>query len=222
MLLIIIATFCGLPTSAWHVEVAQHGWLAWIREHLLTFEGLDDLLHADTMLFILGLTYFVAVVAQSRLLEGITSFLLQRYRGAILPTIISVTAVVAVVSGLLGGVSMIGLTIRTLVIILLLAAAPRPPPSGSPSLSVRRSRLGGISRAYGEPPNLIMKANLAPNLSNAFFLIYCGPIRRSPPIWWSPIISVGGYAVEAYQRGNHGRRRHKYRGRAIPSGDAAR
>ena len=37
----------------------------------------------------------------------------------------SVTAVVAFASGILDGVSMIGLTIRTLVIILMLAAAPR-------------------------------------------------------------------------------------------------
>ena len=128
------------------------------------------------MLFILGLTYLVAVVAQSRLLEGITSFLLQRYRGAILPTIISVTAVVAVVSGLLGGVSMIGLTIRTLVIILLLAAAPTAAIRFAVIVCTTVTTVCGIFSAYGEPPNLIMKANLAPNLSNAFFLIYCGPM----------------------------------------------
>jgi hypothetical protein len=29
--------------------------------------------------------------------------------------------------------------------------------------------------AYGEPPNLIMKANLEPFLDNAFFLLYCAP-----------------------------------------------
>ena len=40
--------------------------------HLLSFHGLDDLIHADTMLFILGLTFFVSVIAQTRLLEGIT------------------------------------------------------------------------------------------------------------------------------------------------------
>ena len=34
------------------------------------------------MLFILGLTYFVSVIAQTRLLEGITFFLLRRNRGA--------------------------------------------------------------------------------------------------------------------------------------------
>ena len=70
MLLVIVATFCRLPTSTWHVEVAQQGWGFWIGQHLLTFHGLDDLIHADTMLFILGLTLFVSVIAQTRVLEG--------------------------------------------------------------------------------------------------------------------------------------------------------
>ena len=30
MLLVIVATFCGLPTSAWHTEVATHGWRSWL------------------------------------------------------------------------------------------------------------------------------------------------------------------------------------------------
>jgi hypothetical protein len=34
----------------------------------------------------------------------------------------------------------------------------------------------GIWLAYGEPPNLIMKANLDPFLGGTFFLRYCGPI----------------------------------------------
>ena len=38
--------------------------------------GLDELIHADTMLFILGLTFFVSVIAQTRMLEGVTFFLL--------------------------------------------------------------------------------------------------------------------------------------------------
>src|SRR5262245_65395429 len=54
MLLVIMATFTGLSTSAWHAEVAQHGWSGWAQLHLLTFKGLDELVHADTMLFILG------------------------------------------------------------------------------------------------------------------------------------------------------------------------
>src|SRR5213075_2744970 len=101
MLLVIIATFVVLPWSTWHLEMAQSGAAEWVRHHLLTFAGLDDLIHADTMLFILGLTLFVSVIAQTRILEGITFFLLRRNGGRILPTVIAVTAVVAISSGLL-------------------------------------------------------------------------------------------------------------------------
>ena len=123
MLLIIVATFCGLSSSVWHIDISSNGWWAWIAQNLLSFHGLDGLIHADTMLFILGLTFFVSVIAQTRLLEGLTFYLLRKFRGAVLPTVIAVTAVVAFASGILDGVSMIGLTIRTLVIIMLLAAA---------------------------------------------------------------------------------------------------
>src|SRR5687768_4424765 len=84
MLLVIGATFCGLASSEWHVEIPQRGWENWAREHLLTFDGLNDLVHADTMLFILGLTFFASVIAKTRLLEGITFQLLKRNKGAIL------------------------------------------------------------------------------------------------------------------------------------------
>src|SRR6059058_2894560 len=93
MLLVIVATFYALPTSGWHLEVAERGWTSWARGHVLSFRGLDELIHADTMLFILGLTFFVSVVAQSRMLEGMTLALLRRNGGAILPTVIAVTAV---------------------------------------------------------------------------------------------------------------------------------
>ena len=73
MLLVIVATFVGLPASTWHSEVAAHGLGAWFSEHLLSFHGLNDMVHADTMLFLLGLTLFVSVIAQTRLLEGIDS-----------------------------------------------------------------------------------------------------------------------------------------------------
>src|ERR1051326_7494611 len=63
MLLVIVASFTQLETSTWHVEIARQGWSAWIGRHLLTFAGLDDLIHADTMLFILGLTLMVSVIA---------------------------------------------------------------------------------------------------------------------------------------------------------------
>lgn len=175
MALIIVATFCGLDTSAWHREIAAQGWWVWARQHLLSFHGLDDLIHADTMLFILGLTFFVAVIAQTRLLEGLTFSLLRRFHGAVLPTVVSVTAVVAFSSGILDGVSMIGLTIRTLVIIMLLAAAPTAAIRYSVMVCTTVTTICGIWLAYGEPPNLIMKANLHPYLDNAFFIRYCAP-----------------------------------------------
>jgi len=175
MLLIIIATFIGLPTSSWHLEVEAHGWWSWASTHLLTFRGLDELIHADTMLFILGLTFFVSVIAQTRLLEGITFVLLRRNGGLILPTVISVTLVVAFASGILDGVSMIGLTIRTLVIIMTLAAAPAEAVRYAVMVCTAVTTICGIWLAYGEPPNLIMKANLAPHLDNVFFLVYCAP-----------------------------------------------
>jgi Na+/H+ antiporter NhaD/arsenite permease-like protein len=175
-LLIVAATFSGLRTSQWHVEIAQKGWLHWAQENFLSLRGLDALIHADTMLFILGLTFFVSVIAQTRLLEDATFFLLRRSHGAILPTIVSVTAVVAVVSGILDGVSMIGLTIRTLVIILMLAALPKSAVRYAVIVCTAVTTICGVWLAYGEPPNLIMKANLHPHLGNAFFLMYCAPV----------------------------------------------
>jgi hypothetical protein len=187
MMLVVVATFSGLATSQWHVEIAERGWWQFARAHLLSFHGLDDLIHADTMLFILGLTFFVSVIAQTRLLEGITFFLLEHFRGAILPTVISVTAVVAFASGILDGVSMIGLTIRTLVIILLLAAAPTVAIRRAVMVCTAVTTICGIWLAYGEPPNLIMKANLHPYLTDAFFLRYCAPA------------AVASYLVIAWQ-----------------------
>ncbi len=198
MLLVIVATFCGLATSPWHVEIAQRGWWRWAQDYLLSFHGLDDLIHADTMLFILGLTFFVSVIAQTRLLEGITFFLLRRYQGAILPTVIAVTAVVAFASGILDGVSMIGLTIRTLVIILMLAAAPTAAIRYAVMVCTAVTTICGIWLAYGEPPNLIMKANLHPYLDNAFFLRYCAPaaVASYLVIAWQLRKKLGGQRVK--------------------------
>jgi len=187
MLLLIVATFCGLATSSWHTQIAQDGWSAWIGQHLLSFQGLDDLIHADTMLFILGLTLMVSAIAQTRLLEGITFLLLRRYDGRILPTVIAVTAVVAFASGVLDGVSMIGLTIRTLVIIMMLAAAPQEAVRYAVMVCTMVTTICGIWLAYGEPPNLIMKANLYPYLGNTFFLLYCAPA------------AIGSYLIVAWQ-----------------------
>src|SRR4029077_3778490 len=110
--------------------------------------------------------FFVSVIAQTRLLEGITFLLLRRNRGAILPTVISVTAVVAFASGILDGVSMIARTIRTLVIIMLLAAAPAAAVRYAVMVCTVVTTVCGMWLAYGEPPNLIMKANLYPHLGN--------------------------------------------------------
>jgi hypothetical protein len=196
MLLVVVATFAGLPTSTWHVELAERGWWVWASTHLLTFAGVDDLIHADTMLFILGLTLLVSVIAQTRLLEGITLALLRRNRGAILPTVVAVTAVVAVASGILSGVSMIGLTIRTLVIILMLAAAPIESVRYAVMVCTAVTTICGIWLAYGEPPNLIMRANLTPFLGDGFFLRYC------------LVPAIVSYAMIAWQlRGKLGGRR---------------
>jgi len=187
MLLVIVATFTGLATSAWHVEVLERGWGVWLRQHVLSFDGLDDLIHADTMLFILGLTLFVSVIAQTRLLEGVAFRLLRRNHGLLLPTVLSVTAVVAFASGILDGVSMVGLTIRTLVIIMMLAAAPAEAVRYAVMVCTAVTTICGVWLAYGEPPNLIMKANLYPQLGNMFFLIYCAPA------------AIAAYAVVAWQ-----------------------
>jgi Na+/H+ antiporter NhaD/arsenite permease-like protein len=198
MALVISATFCGLPGSEWHRLIAANGWWAWTREQVLTFHGLDKLVHADTMLFILGLTLFVCVIAQTRLLEAITFFLLRRNKGHILPTVIAVTAVVAFASGILDGVSMIGLTIRTLVIILMLAAAPTAAIRYAVMVCTVVTTVCGIWLAYGEPPNLIMKANLHPFLDNAFFLRYCAPaaVASYLVIAWQLKRKLGGQRID--------------------------
>ncbi|HSE87290.1 MAG TPA: hypothetical protein VLJ79_13790, partial [Candidatus Binatia bacterium] len=55
----------------------------------------------------------------------------------------------------------------------------------------------GIWLAYGEPPNLIMKANLHPYLDNAFFLRYCAPaaVASYLVIAWQLRKKLGGQRV---------------------------
>jgi Citrate transporter len=180
-LLIVGATFWDVwwPESAMRQQVAAAGWAPlWrtVAYYLLTLEGLDAIVHADTMLFILGLTFFVAVISQTRLLETVSFALLQRNRGAVVPTVAAITALVSVASGILDGVSMIGLTIRTLVIILFLARADLEAIIYSVLVSTVVTTVCGMWLAYGEPPNLIMKSNLHPFLDDAFFLRYCAPM----------------------------------------------
>ena len=181
MLLVIGATFWGVwwPGSEMRQLVVTEGWGPFWRElahHLFTLEGLDGIVHADTMLFILGLTFFVSVVAQSRLLESVSSALLNRNKGAVLPTVAGITAIVSVASGILDGVSMIGLTIRILVVILFWAHADRESTIYAVLVSTVVTTVCGMWLAYGEPPNLIMKSNLHPHLDDHFFLTYCGPL----------------------------------------------
>jgi Na+/H+ antiporter NhaD/arsenite permease-like protein len=208
MALVIVATFVGIwwPTSLLRLRWATEGWpaaLQFLQRHALTWHGLDELIHADTMLFILGLTLFVSVIAQTRLLESISFFLLRRNRGSVLPTVIAVTAVVAFSSGILDGVSMIGLTIRTLVMIMFMANAPLKSVRYSVMVCTIVTTVCGMWLAYGEPPNLIMKANLhgpsgASYLTDGFFLRYClpGAIASYLVIAWNLRKRLAGSRVD--------------------------
>jgi Na+/H+ antiporter NhaD/arsenite permease-like protein len=179
--LVVVATFWWVwwPHAEMREVVAREGWMPLLRVvafHLFTLEGLDRLVHADTMLFLLGLTLFVSVVSQTRLLESISFRLLRTNRGAVVPTVLAITALVSFASGILDGVSMIGLTLRILVIILFLADAKLADVRYAVMVSTVVTTVCGMWLAYGEPPNLIMKANLRPHLDDAFFLAYCAPL----------------------------------------------
>lgn len=189
--LVIFSTFCNVWW--WQSQLRQSihtegaGVLfRFIGRYLFTLEGLDKLIHADTMLFILGLTLFVAVIAQTRLLETISFSVLNRTKGNVVATIAIIAGVVAFSSGILDGVSMIGLTIRILVMILFLAHAKDDTVTYMIMVSTVVTTVCGMWLAYGEPPNLIMKANLHPYLDNAFFLRYCLPV------------AVGSYIIIAW------------------------
>ena len=92
---------------------------------------------------------------------------------------------------------MIGLTIRTLVIILMLAAAPVAAIRYAVMVCTAVTTICGVWLAYGEPPNLIMKANLYPHLDNVFFLIYCAAGRRRQLSRRSPGSCAGSSAASA-------------------------
>lgn len=152
-----------------------------LRHALLTWHGLERLIHIDTMLFILGLTVLVSVLSQTRLLEALSLSLLRLFRGRVAPTLICLCGVVAVLSGILDGVSMIGLLLRTLALILFLAGVELAKTRKMMLLCTVVTTVCGMWLAYGEPPNLIMKANLLDNAGNPiltdyYFLIYCLPL----------------------------------------------
>jgi Na+/H+ antiporter NhaD/arsenite permease-like protein len=176
---IILVTFFSLwwPESALRKEMsAQGGTALWeaIDHNLLTLHGLEKLVHADTMLFILGLTFFVAVISQTRMLEEISMKILRVFEGRVLSTILMIGGLVSFASGILDGVSMIGLTIRVFVIVLIMAKVEYHGIEFIIMSSVVLTTVCGMWLAYGEPPNLIMKSNLG--LSDSFFLTYAAPM----------------------------------------------
>ena len=178
--MIVAATFF---TRWWPASVLREEWTArglsalgeFVARHFLHFRALDGLIHLDTMLFIVGLTYFVSAISQSRLLETVAFGLLTRWRGRVFPTVGLLAGIVALASGILDGVSMIGLLIRTLVILLFWAKVKDRDLLLAVMLATVITTVSGMWLAYGEPPNLIMKANLHPLLTDGFFLRYCLP-----------------------------------------------
>ncbi len=179
-LLIVSASFwtAWWPVSSLKAAVSVEGarvLLPFVRHHFLSFDGLEALIHLDTMLFILGLTFFVAAIAQTRLLETVSFSILRKTNGSMLTTVTLITAIVSFASGILDGVSMIGLLIRVLVILLLLCRAEEKEILFFVVLSTMITTICGMWLAYGEPPNLIMKSNLSPRLTDGFFLRYCLP-----------------------------------------------
>ncbi|HZR46397.1 MAG TPA: SLC13 family permease, partial [Candidatus Manganitrophaceae bacterium] len=91
-----------------------------------------------------------------------------------LATVLVIGGLVSFASGILDGVSMIGLTIRVLVIILVMAKVDDHGIEFIIMSSVILTTVCGMWLAYGEPPNLIMKSNLG--LPDSFFLKYAMPM----------------------------------------------
>jgi len=141
----------------------------------LWFHGLERLIHLDTLLFLLGLTFFVNTIAQTQMPEAVALRIVAACRRRLFPAVLAITAGVSVASGILDGVSMIGLTIRILAGVFAAAGiALAGPGIVVLSLMVIVTTVCGMWLAYGEPPNLIMKSILG--LSDAFFLSYTLPL----------------------------------------------
>ena len=122
--LVIVATFFHVaPNQHSSVYAGLQELAAWAKTDLLSLQKLEKLIHADTLLFIFGLTFFVNAVTQTRLLETVGLAVLRRSKGNVARTIGLLGALVAFLSGILDGVSMIGLLIRVYLIVLLLAKA---------------------------------------------------------------------------------------------------
>jgi Na+/H+ antiporter NhaD/arsenite permease-like protein len=99
---------------------------------------------------------------------------LRIFEGRVLATVLVIGGVVSLASGILDGVSMIGLTIRVLIIILVMAKLDDRGITFIIMASVILTTVCGMWLAYGEPPNLIMKSNLG--LPDSFFLKYAMPM----------------------------------------------
>ena len=180
MVFVILATFfnCSWDGSPLQLACQEHGFKAILDfvTFLLSFSTLNKFVHLDTMLFILGLTFFVSAISTTRLLETVSFYILKKNKGRIYSTMILITLVVSIASGILDGVSMIGLMIRIVIIIFALIGLKGKDLIFGVLLSTITTTICGIWLAYGEPPNLIMKSNLYPALDNIFFLRYCLPI----------------------------------------------
>jgi Na+/H+ antiporter NhaD/arsenite permease-like protein len=202
--LVMVATFWPLWKATWLAHGATGTWTQHIlhtaQHYLFTLHGLDQLIHANTMLFILGLTFFVAAIAQTRLLESVSFLVLDQTRGRLVPTVAAIAAIVAAASGILDGVSMIGLMIRTLVILLFLSKSKDDHVIYAVMVSTVVTTVCGMWLAYGEPPNLIMKANLHPHLDNSFFLRYCLPaaVGSYLIVFWNLKRRLAGKTVDLH------------------------
>ncbi|OGR56687.1 MAG: hypothetical protein A2034_00605 [Elusimicrobia bacterium GWA2_38_7] len=204
--MVIFSTFWHVwwPDSFLRQSLASNQYryiLDFLKKNLFSLHGLDQLIHADTMLFILGLTLFVSVIAQTRLLETACFKVLKKTKGSVIYTVIILSAIVSAASGILDGVSMIGLMIRILVILLFLAKVKDDTVIYVVMLATVITTVCGMWLAYGEPPNLIMKANLHPYLDDAFFLSYCLPIALGSffLVMWNVSKKLRGRRIEIGQ-----------------------
>jgi hypothetical protein len=102
MLLVIVATFAGLSTSAWHVEIIERGWSVWAACY---HSWPDD---CPQIRCLRPRSFFVAVIPQTRLLRTIAMLLR-------LPVVFfTVLSVRCAFSSGIATVSPVGLAIRTL------------------------------------------------------------------------------------------------------------
>lgn len=185
---VAVTTYVGSRGAP--VRASEVGWgdalrAAW--EHL-GVHGLLRLVHADTLLFLGALTLFVTALSQSGLLDEVAVRLVRRTRGSVSKTVMILCALGGALSGILDGVSVVGVLMRTLAATIFLVpartlAARERLRGGAVTaviLSTVVTTVCGAWLAYGEPPNLIMKANVrSPGegalLTDGFFITWIGP-----------------------------------------------